>query len=578
MSPNRLRFAPWVYTLLVLLCGIGYAEYSNYQLDGDAVSFMDIADAIRQHNLPLVVNGYWNPGYPFVLAIAKSIAKPSRWNELHVFYLANFFIFAACVGAMLFFVASLCALREAKAGDEFQPTLSRPALQLIGLAGLLASATHELPLGAVRADTLLLLFFLLAGGILARLLISFEFKWFPLLGLTLGCAYLTKSFAFIPSVFLFAVLFFWGLRMKSNFRVRVVGGAVVAGVIFLALAGPYIYGISEQRGRLTTGDSARLNYAFFVDKMERWHEVWTGKMGHATGPFKHPEKRELASPAVYTFDQHPVGTFPLWFDPAYWTDGATPHFWLAGQLRLASRTFVLLIRYLIGHLELFLVLAVLLSFGNSFSRHRRKVLALLPFVILGLSFFATYFPVDFQDRYLAAALFLVTLPPLALLVRREGEGGYQMGSAVAMLLAVLILANATADILERRRQLALVTSHGGAWDSNVWQAAEGLEKLGIEPGTPIACIGTYACINDPYWAHLAGTPIRAQIEVEPDASDPGRYWQSLPNKQEVVDLLRSHQLAAIVGIFKPAAKEPDGWQELGTGNFYVYMLNAKGTR
>ena len=41
--------------------------------------------------------------------------------------------------------------------------------------------------------------------------------------------------------------------------------------------------------------------------------------------------------------------------------------------------------------------------------------------------------------------------------------------------------------------------------------AEGLESLGVKPGDTVACIGHTACLNDPYWARLAGVRILTEI-------------------------------------------------------------------
>ena len=57
-----------VYCFLAALVTFGYAIYDGYQIDGDAVAYMDIGDLMRSHQWAGVINGYWNPLYPAALA------------------------------------------------------------------------------------------------------------------------------------------------------------------------------------------------------------------------------------------------------------------------------------------------------------------------------------------------------------------------------------------------------------------------------------------------------------------------------------------------------------------------------
>ena len=520
------------------------------------------------------LNGYWNPLYASALLAGELVSHPNRWNELQTFYWVNYCIFVLCVFACIFFVRSLVSVREHFTRDLAEPpALSPPALTLLALAILFAAFQRELALGAVRSDSLLLLLFLLAASFLLRLQAGGRFFFYPLLGAALGLAYLTKSFAFLPSAILLTGIFVYGATRKAQSRSRIVAGALTAGIVFAVFAAPYIAAISHQRGRLTTGESARLNYAFFIDQMGRWHEAHSGDMGHAKGPFKHPEEVLLETPAVYSYAQHPVGTYPLWFDPAYWTEGVQPKIYLKGHLQRLARCTALLIRYILGHLEAVATLAVLLLAGCFFARRRSAWLPLLPVTLLGLLVFAIYFPIDFQDRYLAAGLLFTVLPVFAMLRRpTQGPTG-EIAAATALLLAFLMAANAISDIAERRRYILKDGYPRGAYSLQIYPAAQRLAQMGFGPGQTIACFGDRACYIDHYWARLLGTPIMAEIEV-PSNGDPGAFWQTLTDKQQVVDTLRAHHIAAIVGTFAPAARMPEGWTQLGDTSFYAYPLTG----
>ena len=576
-SPMRLphlRPLVVVYALCLVLCAIGYARYDNYQLDGDAVAFMDIADAIHARDAARVVNGYWNPGYAAALYVGEVVARPTRWAELQTFFWVNFVIFVGCIVACVAFVHALGEARDRLVIDgPSEAALPTGLLQLTGLALLFASFQRELPLGAVRADALLLLFFLLAATLVLRVQAGGGFGCYAGLGLVLGLGFLTKSFAFLPSGILLAGIFVFGLVRR---RRGVIAGAVVAGIVFTALAGPYIAAISKQRGRLTTGESARLNYAFFIDHTARWHEWHTGDLGRATATFKHHEELLLERPAVYSYAGHPVGTYPLWFDPAYWTDTLQPHFTWKGHAQRLARCSALLLRFVVGHLEAFLLVALLVAGGCFFPRGRASWMPLLPVAVWGGLIFAIYFPIDLQDRYLTGGLLLIALPVLAALRRPLGsEGRSGLATGAVLLLAGVVLANAVSDLAQRRRTLSVAGVPRGAYDAEIYPAAQALVTL-VPPGSSVACFGDKACYLDHYWARLAGTPIRAEIEV-PRSGDPGAFWSSLANRAEVVETLRGHGIGAIVGVFAPSTQAPEGWRKLGTSDFYAYPMTASAT-
>ena len=71
MSQSRLRKLLIVYLLLLVPIGWLAMKYQPFLLDGDAVSYIDIADLLHAHRWGGAVNGYWHPLYPAVLAAHK---------------------------------------------------------------------------------------------------------------------------------------------------------------------------------------------------------------------------------------------------------------------------------------------------------------------------------------------------------------------------------------------------------------------------------------------------------------------------------------------------------------------------
>ena len=571
---ERLSRRLWLgYVLLCLLAGLGYARFDSYAMDGDGVSFFDIADALRTHHASLAINSYWNPLYPALLAVTQMLAHPSRLQELQVYAYLNVVIFGACIGAVVYLVDGLLELqRSSNSRGLADAVLSPLGLRYAAVGLLFFSFERELQISFMRSDSLLLFFFLLAGGVLLRLQTRPAPWRYGALGFVLGLAYLTKSFAFLPSALLFMGIFFFGLTRRREARTKIVTGAVLAGVTFLLVAGPYIAAISRQVGHLTTGESARLNYAFFIDEMPRWHEWAHHSLGHAGGVFVHPEIQLIDSPPVFSFRNHPVGTLPLWFDPAYFTLGLKPHFLLSGHVKRLLRTTLLTGLWLANHPEGPLLLAVLLASGAVLRRRRSEWWPWLALPGWGLLMLGIYLPIDLQERYLTTMLLFCLLPLLAMLrTRGPAAALVRVANGTAVLLALLALATSFHEILNLRRQVHLNGWASGLYSPEIFGAAQGLADMGIKPGDAVGCMGGHACYYDPYWARLAGAQIMGEIEV-PDELPANVAWNSFANRDAIVAALRSQGIHVIVASMPQVAAVPAGWRQLDGSSFFAYSI------
>lgn len=562
----------FAFVLLCLLGGLGYARFEPYLMDGDSVSFMDIADGLRSHHASIALNGYWNPLYPVLLAAAQAVAHPSRWNELQVYVYLNVLIFAACIGATVYLVDGLVGLQRRFNRSGLDDAVMSPlALRYAAVGILFLSFERELLLGFVRSDSLLLCFFLLAAGVLLRLQTGARIWLYGVLGFMLGLAYLTKSFAFLPSAFLCLGMLLFGLTRKGAERLRIVGGAVLAGTVFLAVAGPFIAAISQQMGHFTTGESARLNYAFFIDEMPRWHEWAHHDLGHAGGVFVHPELTLLESPPVFSFRNHPLGTLPPWLDPAYFTAGIKPRLWIPGHVKRLLRCCQLVVLWLVSHPEGPLLLAVLLASGATLRRQRREWWPWLALPGWGLLMLAIYFPIDLQERYLTTMLMLIVVPALAMLRRPNSDAVVRVANGTAVLLAMIALVTSFHDILNLRRQLHLQGRDSGLFSGEIFGAAQGLAAIGVRPGDAVGCMGGHACYLDPYWARLAGVQIMGEIEV-PDSVPMNVAWNSFGNKPAIINALRSQGIHVIVTTMPGVSEVPAGWHQLEGTSFFAYPI------
>lgn len=591
MSQSRLRKLLIVYLLLLVPVGWLATKYQPYLLDGDAVCYMDIADLLHAHRWAGAVNAYWHPLYPAVLAAAQIVFHPSRWTEIPAYYFANYGIFLLELIAMVAFVYALDRLRNRTLSGSTQPLLSREALALFGCALVVIATQRELATGLVRPDALLQALMLLAFAMMLNALATESLVYEPLMGLFFGLAYLTKSFAFLIallSIGVMASIQLW-VQRRSLFRVALNKGLAV--IVLACVAGPYIAALSHQKHRFDFGDSGALNYAWYAGGVEKMHlEPWmTSSFGPATVHLIHPEQQLLASPGIYSYRAEPYGTYPDWFDTTYFNERIVPHLDLPVLVRRDLRNAVLVVRYLFNHPEAWILLALLLAFGARlrFGNWRRDNFW-LPMIFLGLAMWFLYGLVNVEERYVTLAYLVVLLPVFAALRMPDASPDKfntrstawlpSAATAMIVLLAFLAAVESLRLALEQRR------SESGLphpwYNAEIFNAAHALQDLGVKPGDEVACMGFYACLNNDYWARLAG--VRILTEVYNPNGNLFQQWAGLPNREQVFDVLRGQHASVLVAQFDPAAVNfgaaaAQGWIRLGGTDLYAYPLTLRDT-
>jgi hypothetical protein len=601
--PESPRLTHWLrrlwplYCFLAALVTFGYAIYDGYQIDGDAVAYMDIGDLMRTHNWAGVINGYWNPLYPAALAIGNILFHPTRYTELHAYYMVNFGIFLLEMLAVVAFADALIQLRELRetstAGRNPLPfVLERYTLRYLGIAVLVISSQRELSMGKVRPDAFLLAFLLFALAALLKHLATSQLRYAALMGLALGLAYLTKSFAFVFTFFCILALIAFRVFWQRQSISRIAASAAIVFVCFSIVAGPYIAALSHQKGRFDFGDSGNLNYVWFVAGTEKMHlqQNQTSLFGAADVHLKHPEKQLLDSPPIFSYKELPYGTYPDWFDTSYFNERIKAHMNPRLQMIVVAQCFMRILRYMCNHPEAYAVLAVLLLLGARLYlswRPTANAFWLVP-LGLGIATLCIYGIVNVEDRYLSAA-FLVLLLPLFAALRispATDSAGKNLSlqsittrtgaSAAIVLLALLAIAESARTVGELRRNLVFALKPTGWYDHDIFPAAHALNDLGVGPGDTVACIGTIACMYDIYWARLAGVRILTEIYLPNPPLYP--YLAAMPNREQAFDVARREGAKVLVGYFDPGLMTGTnpvsaGWRELGQTHFYALPLN-----
>ncbi len=579
----------WLYAVLALVLTVWYTPFDWYQIDGDAVGYMDLSGYMLAHRWSLVVNGYWHPLYPAVLAVGQILFRPTRVQELGAFYWMGDAIFVLELLSMVAFTTSLCRLRSRLASRTESFLLGAPVLHLFGLALLLIAVQRELSPGKIRPDALLQALLLFGVASLANLLATDRLRYAFLMGLSLGLAYLTKSFALAFTfsclgVFVLAAWFLVRLPMR-----RIVLSFGIMLLCFGAIAGPYIAALSWQHHRLDMGDSGALNYAWFVSGTEKLHlePSMTNSFGAASVHLIHPEKQLLSDPRVYSFQGYPQGTYPPWFDPTYFNEHIVPHVSLWRALPRMGKNVELTLKYVFDHLEGWIVLGVLALCGVPVRRRWRERVFATPMLAIGLAVWAIYGLVNVEQRYVTVGFLIIIVAIFASLMTPspEGEGNLHsdwtrsIAATLILGLALLEAGEFTRLLLEARRQQSQMEVPAGWYNPEIFGAAEALNGLDLPQGTAIGCIGRQVCLIDTYLARLANLHITSEIFV------PGEAVQNFIGREGPVKMqtaegaMRRDGAAIIVGFFDPGSLQPvpAGWRRLNSSSYYYFDLRRSGT-
>jgi hypothetical protein len=495
--------------------------------------------------------------------------------------------------AVVAFTDALISLRELRetstaARNPLPFLLDRYTLRYLGIAILVISSQRELSMGKVRPDALLLAFLLFALAALLKHLATNHLRYAALMGLALGLAYLTKSFAFVFTFLCILTLIAFRFLWQRQSVARITAAALLVLVCFSIVAGPYIAALSHQKGRFDFGDSGNLNYVWFVAGTEKMHlqQNQTALFGAADVHLKHPEKKLLDSPPIFSYKELPYGTYPDWFDTSFFNERIKAHMNPRLQIIVIGQCIMRILRYMGNHPEAYALLAVLFLLGARLYpawRPTANAFWLVPFA-LGIATLCIYGIVNVEDRYLSAA-FLAILLPLFAAMRISPAGGNPGvqsiatrtgASAAIVLLALLAIGESARTVGELRRHLVFALSPTGWYDHDIFPAAHALNTLGVGPGDTVACIGTVACAYDHYWARLAGVRILTEIYEPNPPLYP--YLAATPNREQAYDIARREGARVLVGYFDPglmtgANPVSAGWHELGQTHFYALPLN-----
>ena len=546
-SENDAHALLWVrrltigFSILAILLGAIEAGRFRYSMNADGVQYLDNATAYFNGDRHQALNSQWSPLYPWLIGGMFAAIHPDPHLEFPLVHLLNFFIYLLSLAGFLFFLRSVPRMIASR---------TRPGVVLIACSSFLYCTLDFTTLAYVTPDVLVSVFAFLAAGLLLRMAAgTASASAYVALGAVLGIGYLAKA------PFLFFGLLCLGMaaalgRKQSDALIR----CGLTAAMFAAICVPYIWVLSNAKGRFTYGDSGRWNVIWMVNHVPYYH--WQGGPA-GNGEPVHPTRQLSRNPAIYEFATPVGGTYPPWYDPIYWTEGAKI------ALRPADFAHALLVQiqlygWLVHHRQLALVFALAALF--LLAPDKRKIFASIgkfwPVLLFGIAPFAMYAVVHADGRFFPAFFVMLwTALAAGLLLGLEGALDARVPLAIVAVAAALMLGE------------ALTVTFATVPARRNFEVAQATEALGLKRGDPVAVVTGDL---DYSWARLAG------VHVILEADFGGTSCPNCPQKQaeweKAKTILAEQGAVMVVSPCIPGVVDQPGWRQLGETDVFAYRF------
>jgi hypothetical protein len=555
-----------LFWALAIVLGLLQAWASRFDLVNDTVCYLDIGDHIWRGQWSMAINGVWNPLYAAILGAAVGLFHPSLYWEYPLVHAIVFLIFLLTLSGFDFLLRELIALRrEKETVEEF--SVPGWVWQTIGYAVFLWSSLHLIGIQETNPDMLVAACFYLACALIVRIhRAAAGWPTYVGLGIALGCGYLTKSIMFPVSLLCLGAAFVCARRRQQLKQ------ACLALCVFLALSLPFVTALSLNRGRFTFGDSGRYNYVVHVNQFPVVH--WQGEIPGGGTPI-HPTRQIVDRPATFEFDNRFAATYPAWYDPSYWYEGAKMPFGLRRELGVAAKNLLYETAQFSGlGGSLIAGLFIMFYMGD------RKWLVLGDiseywFILLpSVATFGMYALIHWEPRYLAPFFTVVALCVVFSVRLTASIESRRLWSAMALLMFGMLLSPwdwITHDFAEELQEIR----RPATWNLNSEQeVTRQMYRLGVLPGDKIASL-EFSLIDTMIWARLARVSIIAEVYFWPNHPETfvNDFWKAdSGSQQKVIQALAETGAKAVISGRVPTGAVPAGWQQAGNTQYYIYRL------
>ena len=556
--------------LLAASCFVS-AWFTGRGTNGDAISYYDLSDAVRQHAWHATVNASWFPLYPALLTLSRALFHFEPRFDGAAARLLNGVVGFAFVGS----AATVAVCLRNLAIRDHPETERLPGRTVSAVVATVGYLVWSVDVAGTKPDALLAMLVLLAIASLAQGLYSLRWAPFLLAGALAGAAYWTKAFAFplMCLVFLFAAVATLANR-AALLRV------LAASAVFALVVAPYIGLLSAAKHRFTIGDAGRLNSAWFVNGANRFNPVDDPSMdsrGLAAGHFLHPAVLIARMPEIAFYGNSRVfGHMPAWDDFSFWSDGLSSRPVLHQYAQAVATNLKGLLAFVAMRLQLLLLVLAPLAFGFAPQRVRGEPGRLLfAFAAATLAAIVLYILVHFEPRYVLFAAVLLPAAFLPLLVRTKRASSSAVPHAAVLLLCTMICITDLQEVLRTGKIADAQTGNLPAqalFDAADFRAGLALRER-VPPGSQVACLGLDACYGDALWSWYAGDRITAVVTLPQsmETSATEQICRVLGQHPEAAAAMLTHDIHGVVAWFYGPPQCGPGWQPLVGPNGYYYL-------
>ena len=532
--------------LIIALCGDSFKS--------DSVSYLDMGDYFFQGDWRAILNGLWSPLFAIVHGLSRWLFKPTmRWEPTLV-QLTNFFVFVSTVLAFQFFWSEVFRLYRLLSQREPQPSSSCfSENEFWGFGYAIFLFMHLNLVTCTTPDMLLSTIVYSSAGLILKIKLSGATSLrFWLLGLLLGVGFLTKAVMLpLATVFLMAAVL-------SNLRQRLLLFYLLAALVaFAGVVSPYVYELSREKGHFTTGEAAKLNYAWHENGAPFTH--WQGEIAHL-GKAEHPTRKLFSSPLIYEFARPVRGTYPPWYDPSYWNGGLRVQFELGDQLRALVKHLNTYLRDLWSQNVLIACCLVLVALRQDIRPILHDFLSVWYLWLPAVAAFALYGLVWVEYRYIAQ-FFVLFWAAVLTLVRLPAHNHSRRTIRAITIVAVFLLTIQIGTNLVRE----CIDGHRAA--SLQMDIAEGLAAQGVRPGERVTLIDADLGAG---WQKLARLVVVAEIPFEERET----FWSlDIAKRNEIYQVLAKTGGSVLIAPEVPHWAPTTSWQRVGSTPVYIYRLH-----
>jgi hypothetical protein len=579
MGRSRFRLGFVILSWLVLaVLGAVQGLYGRVIYANDAIAYLDVSRAITAGDWVGALNPMWSPGYPLLVALARSLAPATAEGEWYAITVLNLVIFLATYWAWRFLIRSAIGFyRPSALGMENHPVAVWSAWWLfVGCCLALQNVSNVLP------DLLVTAYFLLGTALTLQLIAKGRIRDGLLFGLVLGTGVWIKGALLTFAVFLFLVAALGCVARRERWLPIALAAAVYFPFLVLLAAG-----MSWSYGQFTLGATGPLNYAFHVNHMPHWYH-WQG--GEPFGMPVHPSPPRIPGLPVFAFGPSHV-TYAPYENIAYWYQGFHQFFSLRLQFLAFLRSgyhFAAAIRdhpIFLGVLAALIVSLIRLDW-------RRAVFAAAwsgwPMFVPALLGFGAYFAVSIEERYLVPFALVFGLLPFAPLLEENLTARRALAIALTFVFTFAGLAQYWRFGSDTVRP---AVANADFHDAPQWRLAAGLQSRGLRPGDPVAIINGLTASDRYHWAYVDHLPIVAEFGALPfrtapaehtrfdsDQTEPANqdfaklFWQDLTDAQRsaVIEAFRAAGARAVISLSTPVVPTDPDWTRVSGTDKWLY--------